>query len=123
MYVKVPEHLKTPLLAELRQLKLRSSVKYFPVLVLIFSAIVILIVLVKGFGLLRMLSEYTNLDISNTTFIIVSLSVIVCGTAGILAFSCGKATVTATATSAFIAADVMPWISTTMAFVRFVNRP
>jgi len=72
MYVRVPEHLKTPLLAELKQLKLRSSLKYFPVLVLIFSAIVVLIVLVKGFGLLRMLSEYTNLDISSTKFIIIS---------------------------------------------------
>jgi hypothetical protein len=86
MYVKVPEHLKTPILAELKQLKLRSSLKYFPVLVLIFSAIVALIVLVKGFGLLRMLIEYANLDISNTKFIIISLSVIVCGTTAVLAF-------------------------------------
>ena len=86
MYARIPEDLKQPLLTELRSLKLRSSVKHFPALLIIFSAIAGLAVFVKGYAILRLLQDYLPTEISPTTLALVVLGLTVIFTAAVLVY-------------------------------------
>ena len=81
MYTRIPENLEEPLLKELRRMRLVSSIKYFPVVVLIFSALATLVVLTKGHAILEILREELPPNISDRTIVIFGLSGIVVVTA------------------------------------------
>src|SRR5262249_20069766 len=57
MYAKVPGHLKEPLLRELRHLRLRSALKHYPVLVLIFSSVAALALFLKEHAIVRLIRD------------------------------------------------------------------
>jgi uncharacterized paraquat-inducible protein A len=86
MYAKVPEHLKDPLLRELRRLRLRSAFKHFPALVLICSSITALVIFAKGHAIIEMLRDYIPLNVPDATLAIIALGVIVAVTAAFLVF-------------------------------------
>ena len=86
MYAKVPSHLKEPLLKELRSLRLRSALKHFPALVLIFSAIVALFVIVKGHAIIQIFRDYIPSSTSNGRLIEITLVLIVAVTAAIMVY-------------------------------------
>jgi hypothetical protein len=84
MYAKVPPHLKEPLLKELKQLRFKSAVKYYPVLVLVFASIAALFAYVKGHAIFGLLEDY--IPLSEPNLIVVGLIAIVVLTAGALAY-------------------------------------
>ncbi len=86
MYARIPSHLKEPLLKEMRQLRLRSAFRHFPALVLIFSAIVAFVIIVKGQAIIRILRDYLPASVSDATIVIVSLVMITVITAAVLAY-------------------------------------
>lgn len=69
MYVRVPEELKQPLLADLRRYRLRSALLYFPVLVLIFSAIALLVVIAKGHALMELLRDEISPNVADSSLL------------------------------------------------------
>ena len=86
MYAKVPSHLKEPLLTELRQLRLRSSLKHYPTVVLVFSLIAALFIFVKGHAFIEMFRDQIPATISDRTLITITLVVIVTLTAVVIAY-------------------------------------
>ncbi len=86
MYVRVPEHLKEPLLRELRQLRLRSSFKHYPTLVLIFSCIAALFVFLKGHPIVHMFRDIIPTAVSDARLITLVLLAIVLTTAAIMVY-------------------------------------
>ncbi|HEU5125050.1 MAG TPA: hypothetical protein VFW05_13425 [Verrucomicrobiae bacterium] len=86
MYAKVPPELKAPLLKELRQLRLRSTVRHFPALLLIFSLIITLLMIVKGHAVLEMFRDYLRMDLSDGKLIVVMLLLITSMTATVLVY-------------------------------------
>jgi hypothetical protein len=86
MYAKVPGHLREPLLKELRQLRLWSIIKYYPAVVLIFSAITALVVFIIGHALLRLIRDVIPSQQSDARLIAIALSAILLITAGVLAY-------------------------------------
>jgi hypothetical protein len=86
MYVNVSSDIKDPLLKELRQLRLRSAIKYFPALVLIFSAVVALVVVVKGHPIISLFRDIIPSTISDTQLIVIALVAIVVITTGAMIY-------------------------------------
>jgi hypothetical protein len=86
MYVRVPEDLNEPLMKELKQLRFRASLKYFPALVLIFSSVVILATFVKGHALIEILQQHFQQKVSTTALMVVVVGIIVVITASFLIF-------------------------------------
>jgi len=86
LYARIPEDLKQPLLTELRSLKLRSSLKHFPALLGIFSAIAVFAVFVKGHAILRLFQDYLPPEISTTTLMLVVFGLTVIVTAVVLVY-------------------------------------
>jgi hypothetical protein len=86
MYAKVPEDLKVPVLKELKQARLKSALKYFPALTVIFSILVALGVYFKGHLIIEMLLRHFQLRVSDTMLMIVGLGIVVVLTSGVLIF-------------------------------------
>jgi hypothetical protein len=86
MYAKVPNHLREPLLKELRQQRLRSAFKYYPALVLIFSSIAALAVFVEGHAIVWLIRGIVPSTASDGLLISIALAMIFLTTAGALIF-------------------------------------
>ncbi len=86
MYAKIPPHLKEPLLRELRHLRLRSALKYYPALLLIFSGIAGLVIFVKGHALIRLIRDFVPAGFSDDLLITIAFAVIVLTTAAALIY-------------------------------------
>jgi hypothetical protein len=86
MYFRVPADLQEPLLKELRQSRLKSAFKSYPLLVIIFSALVALFIFVEGHPFIHLLEKYIPSGISDERLIALTLGVIVAVTATALVF-------------------------------------
>jgi hypothetical protein len=84
LYARIPDDIREPLLAELKGLKLRSLIKHFPAVLVIFSAIAAFAVMVKGHLILKLFEEYLPPQLSTTTFTLIVLGVTVLITASVL---------------------------------------
>ena len=87
MYVRVPVELQESLLREVRRLRLRSSVLYFPVLLLIFSGIAGGVVFLKGHAIVELLRRLLGDILSEETFWLLMIgAVILCVAGGLVYF-------------------------------------
>jgi hypothetical protein len=77
--------LKHPCWRSSGALKLRSIIKHFPAVLLIFSAIAAFAVVVKGHLILKLFEDYLPTQLSSTTFTLIILGLTVLITAGVLA--------------------------------------
>lgn len=84
MYVQIPEHLREPILKEIKQLRFRSSLKYFPALVLTFSALAALVILLKFHWLAKLLRDTIPLQVSDATLFFITIGVIVLITTAVI---------------------------------------
>ena len=66
MYIRVPDALKEPILKEIKQSRIKSSLKHFPAVVLIFSAVAFLILIIYGHGIIDNIRNDLPADISKT---------------------------------------------------------
>src|SRR5262245_31088121 len=74
MYVRVPEELQESLLREVRRSRLRSSILYFPVFLVIFSAIAGGFLFLKGHALVALLRRILGDTLSDDSFWILLVS-------------------------------------------------
>ena len=83
LYARVPGDIKAPLLTELRSLKLRSIIKPFPAVLVIFSAIAILAELVKDHAILKLFEDYLPPQMTTASVVVaaVVLTVVLTGAA------------------------------------------
>jgi len=87
VYVRVPVELQESLLREVRRSRLRSSILYFPVLLLVFSAIAAGIVLLKGHALVELLRSLLGDLLSESAFLLLMIGgVILCVSGGLVFF-------------------------------------
>ena len=77
MYAKIPEHLKTPLLQELRRTRLKSASKMFPIVVVFLAALLAFVLWIKGALILRLLNDFFEVAISNRTMLALAAGLVV----------------------------------------------
>ena len=77
MYVKVPEDLKEPLLRELRQYRRQAYIKFFPIILLLFSGLGAFVVVAKGHYLIELILENFSISVSTTTLMLAIFGVVV----------------------------------------------
>jgi hypothetical protein len=81
MCVRVPEELQASLLKEVRSSRLRASVLYFPVLLVIFSALGGCFLFVKGHAVVMLLRHLLGDVLSEQSFWLLLVGVMVLGVA------------------------------------------
>ena len=86
MCVRVPDEMQEMLLREVRQLRLRSSLVYFPVLLLIFSALAAGVVFLKGHAFVEMLQRLLGEAVSEQSFWLILAGMLVVFVAAGLVF-------------------------------------
>ncbi len=84
MYAKIPEAIREPLLKELKAVRLRSAIRNYPAVVLIFSALATLIVVVKGHALIELLRDIIPSEFSDGMLMTAGLAIIVAATTAVL---------------------------------------
>jgi hypothetical protein len=78
MYVQVPDHLKVPLLRELRQIRRRNAAKAFPLAVLFVAGLSALVLFVKGHLVIEVFRRVVDLNLSDRQIVIGLLAVSLC---------------------------------------------
>lgn len=86
MCVRVPVELQELVLRDIRRSRLRSSIIYFPVLLLIFGAIAAGLVFIKGHGIVEMLRRLVGDILSDSAFWMLLIGGIVLCVGGGLVF-------------------------------------
>jgi hypothetical protein len=76
MYVRVPRDLKDPLIKEIRQLRVRSYIKYYPIVVILFAAVALLFVFERGHPLYVLFRRYIPLEMSDTVIAVLTSLVV-----------------------------------------------
>lgn len=82
MYARIPDDLREPLIKELKQMRVRTAIKYYPLLVIIFSAMVVSVSFVKGHAFIHLLQNYLPRGISDSGFLTGIIIVIILITSG-----------------------------------------
>jgi hypothetical protein len=86
MYAKVPEDLKPPLIKELKRSRRNCSLKYFPVLVVVFSFFFGMAAYSRGHAFFEIFRRRSDFNISDTTLVVFVIGLVVIATTAFLIF-------------------------------------
>src|SRR5688500_8210227 len=81
MYARVPTELRPALLVNLKRLRLKWAIIYFPVCLLIFSAIATAVIWINGHFFIELLEEILGKNVSHQQFVLGVIGFIVLITA------------------------------------------